>query len=72
MEYIGRDERDALAILVHVRHRCFQRGVLGNYKKGAKEHPEDDFKLAFRVVNRLYVQLRAQKSRVDRSERRSQ
>jgi hypothetical protein len=46
--------------LIAVRHYCFVRGVLGNRstKCGEDRAPEEDFRRAFRTVNRLYVQLR--------------
>jgi len=44
----------ALAKLISARHHCFKRGVLGR-------HPLDDFRQAFRTLNRLYVDLRDQK-----------
>jgi hypothetical protein len=53
---MNRDE--VLAKLISVRHYCFVRGVLGNRKKGYNQSPEDDFRQAFRTVNRLYVELR--------------
>ena len=49
---------DALTQLMSVRHYCFHRGVLGNQKKGHNEAPEQDFREAFRTLNRLYVQMR--------------
>jgi hypothetical protein len=68
---------EALEKLISVRHYCFVRGVLGNRKKGHDEHAEDDFRQAFRTVNRLYVELRdniaprSTYTRARRSERRS-
>jgi hypothetical protein len=49
--------------LISVRHYCFLRGVLGNRSFDRKRdvHPEDDFRQAFREVNRLYVNLRDQR-----------
>ena len=42
----------ALAKLISVRHCCFVRGVIG---KGANRvGGDDDFRQAFRTVNRLY------------------
>lgn len=52
--------------LLSVRHYCFQRGILGNHKKGHTEDAEQDFRQAFRTLNRLYV---AQKRHNNRSER---
>jgi hypothetical protein len=50
---------EALAKLISVRHYCFLRGVLGKRSGDRKldRPPEDDFRAAFREVNRLYVQL---------------
>ena len=46
-------------LLCSVRHFCFVRGILGDRKKGGQNQPpEDDFRQAFRTVNRLYVQAR--------------
>lgn len=45
---------EALAKLISVRHHCFERGVKGR-------HPDGDFRMAFRDVNRLYVELRDKK-----------
>lgn len=45
------DRQEALEKLISVRHHCFVRGVLRD---------EGDFRMAFRDVNRLYVQLRDQ------------
>lgn len=50
---MSRDE--AIAKLISVRHHCFMLGVLGR-------SPLDDFRHAFRTINRLYVELRDQKS----------
>jgi len=60
MEYIGRDAGDPLAILVHVRHNCFKRGVLGSRSGDPKLDipPDDDFRQAFRTLNKLYVALK--------------
>ena len=46
-----RDE--ALATLISVRHFCFLRGVLGG---------ENDFREAFRTLNRFYVALRTRRT----------
>jgi hypothetical protein len=45
-----RDE--AIEKLISVRHYCFVRGVLGRFDGG------DDFRQAFRTVNRPHVELR--------------
>lgn len=42
---------EALEKLISVRHHCFVRGVL-------QKNPDSGFALAFRDVNRLYVNLR--------------
>ena len=62
----------ALEKLMSVRHYCFLRGIVGNRRKDSPNqyHPEDDFKLAFRTLNRLYVQIRDQNRHAHRSERR--
>lgn len=41
---------DALARLISIRHHCFMRGIYGR-------KPVDDFRQAFRTLNRLYVEL---------------
>jgi len=48
---------EASAKLCGIRHYCFVRGVLG---RGANRNfgGDEDFRQAFRTVNRLYVQLR--------------
>jgi hypothetical protein len=51
---------EVIAKLISVRHHCFVRGVLGNrsfYRK-TDEPPADDFRQAFRTLNRLYVEVR--------------
>jgi hypothetical protein len=55
---MNRDE--ALAALIGVRHYCFARSVLGNrsFDRALDEKPADDFRAAFRELNRLYVMLR--------------
>jgi hypothetical protein len=55
---MNRDE--ALAILIGARHHCFVLGVLGNrpFDRELDEKPADDFRAAFRELNRLYVELR--------------
>jgi len=55
---MNRDE--ALAMLIGARHQCFVRGVLGNrsFDRELDEKPADDFRAAFRELNRLYVELR--------------
>jgi hypothetical protein len=62
---------EALDKLISVRHYCFMRGVLGKRSKdkALDRPPEDDFRLAFRTLNRLYVQLMDQKGGTRRSER---
>lgn len=37
--------------LSSIRHYCFVRGIAG-------QHPDPDFKQAFRTVNRLFVEAR--------------
>jgi hypothetical protein len=51
---------DAFAKLTSVRHYCFVRGVLGSRsnKRDEDRPPEEDFRQAFRTVNRLYIRLR--------------
>jgi len=55
---MNRDE--ALAILIGARHHCFAQGVVGNrsFDPELDEKPKDDFRAAFRELNRLYVELR--------------
>ena len=55
---MNRDE--ALATLIGARHYCFVRGVLGSrsFNRALDEKPADDFRAAFRELNRLYVALR--------------
>lgn len=50
-----RDE--ALAKVISVRHHCFARGILG---RGADRDSggDEDFRQAFRTVNRAYVEVR--------------
>lgn len=52
--------REAIAKLSSVRHHCFVRGVVGSRSKKREEDqpPEEDFRQAFRTVNRLYIRLR--------------
>ena len=52
---MSRDE--ALARLISVRHYCFVRGVLG---RGSERDSggDGDFRQAFRIMNRLYVEVR--------------
>lgn len=47
----------ALEKLISMRHYCFVRGVLG---RGADRSfgGDDDFRQAFRTLNRLYVEAR--------------
>ena len=54
----GMTRDEALAKLISIRHHCFVRGVLGR-------SAQDDFRQAFRTLNRFYVCLR------DRPERHS-
>jgi hypothetical protein len=51
---------EAFAKLSSVRHYCFVRGVLGtrSNKRDEDHPPEEDFRQAFRIVNRLYSHLR--------------
>jgi hypothetical protein len=42
--------------LISVRHYCFARGVAGR-------KPESDFRMAFRDLNRLYVEVKRQSER---------
>ena len=51
---------EALDLLIGARHHCFVRGVLGNrsFDRQLDKKPEDDFRAAFRELNRLYVDLR--------------
>lgn len=44
-----RDE--VLTILIHARHFCFERGVLGRHQSG-------DYRMAFRDLIRAYVEVR--------------
>jgi hypothetical protein len=55
---MNRDE--ALDLLIGARHHCFVRGALGkrSFDRELDEKPEDDFRAAFRELNRLYVVLR--------------
>jgi hypothetical protein len=53
---VSRDE--ALAKLISMCHHCFVRGVLGR-RSGDRKHdipPQDDFRQAFRTMNRLYME----------------
>lgn len=47
---------EATEKLISVRHYCFVRGVAGR-------KPDGDFRLAFRDLNRLYVELKRQSER---------
>lgn len=51
---------ETIAKLISARHCCFVRGVLGSRskKRGEDQSPEEDFRQAFRMLNRLYVRLR--------------
>jgi hypothetical protein len=55
---MNRDE--AFDLLIGARHHCFVRGVLGDrsFDRVLDKKPEDDFRAAFRELNRLYVELR--------------
>jgi hypothetical protein len=48
------DRQEALATLISARHYCFKRAF--------GRPPEDDFRAAFRILNRFYVQLRDNKA----------
>ena len=52
--------RETLDKLISIRHYCFLRGVLGkrSFDRSKDQKPEDDFRLAFRTLNRLYVEAR--------------
>jgi hypothetical protein len=61
--------REALDKLISVRHYCFVLGILGRNPKGDSrdyhipvgidsQSPADDYKLAFRELNRAYVMVR--------------
>jgi hypothetical protein len=45
-----------LDTLISVRHYCFVRGIAGR-------KPESDFRMAFRDLNRLYVEVKRQSER---------
>ena len=47
----GMTRDEALAKLISIRHHCFVRGVLGR-------SAQDDFRQAFRTLNRVYVCMR--------------
>lgn len=47
---------DAITKLISIRHHCFRRGVLGH--NGGRTGGDDDFRQAFRVVNRCYAELK--------------
>jgi hypothetical protein len=51
---------EAFAKLISVRHYCFVRGVMGSRsnKREEDQPPEEDFRQAFRTLNRLYNRLR--------------
>jgi hypothetical protein len=51
---------DVLTKLISIRHHCFLHGVLGkrSFDRKIDEPAEDDFRHAFRTLNRLYVYLR--------------
>jgi hypothetical protein len=48
--------REALDKLISARHYCFVRGIVGR-------KPDGDFRMAFRDLNRLYVELKRQSER---------
>jgi hypothetical protein len=59
---------DALAKPCSSRHYCFVRGVLG---KGAdRRGGDDDFRQAFRTLNRLYVEAKRDALKGQRDARR--
>lgn len=63
--------RDVLAKLISIRHHCFMRGVLG--RDADRIGGDDDFRQAFRTLNRLYVEVRngsASKGHRDAQKRR--
>jgi len=49
-------DRDAVDRLISVRHHCFLKGVVGR-------SPDGDFRMAFRDLNRLYVEVKRQSER---------
>lgn len=61
---------EVLAKLLSVRHFCFRRGVLG--RNGARVGGDDDFRQAFRIVNRLYVLVRLGNARDSQREGQKQ
>jgi hypothetical protein len=50
---------EALSTLISVRHHCFARGIIGKRRRDRTEDkpPEDDFRQAFRTLNRLYIEV---------------
>lgn len=50
---------DTITKLISIRHYCFRRGVLGH--SGGRTGGDDDFRQAFRVVNRCYAELKYQR-----------
>lgn len=54
------NRQEILEKLISIRHHCFIRGVTGKRSRLRQyDHPpQDDFRAAFRDVNRLYVRLR--------------
>jgi len=48
---------EAIDKLISVRHYCFVHGVLGKRSgdRAKDVPPDDDFRWAFRTLNRLYV-----------------
>lgn len=62
----------ALGKLISIRHFCFVRGVLG--RDADRIGGDDDFRQAFRMLNRLYVEVRnesASKGHRDAQKRRA-
>jgi hypothetical protein len=51
---------DVLTKLISIRHHCFLHGVLGtrSFDRKTDEPAQDDFRHAFRTLNRLYADLR--------------
>jgi hypothetical protein len=50
---LHKDETNGMEKLISARHYCFVRGVVG-------QHPDGDFRMAFRDLNPLYVELKRQ------------
>lgn len=47
---------DVLGKLISIRHHCYQRGIIG--RGGKRAGGDEDFRHAFRVVNRLYIEVK--------------